>query len=503
GEIVAVGTSEEMRNRYADADEVDLGGKTVMPGIVEGHGHVLNLGQSFLRLNVEGVPSPAEVAALVEERVDAARPGEWIIGWGWDEGAWAKDYPTRAELDRVSPENPVYLEGLHGFASWVNGRVLEIAGITAETPDPPNGEIIKDRRTGEPTGILTNKAQDLFHPYIPPLTLEQRKRAFTRALEECVKYGITTVHDANTTAGMLEALLSMEENGELLIPVHAWLDGTDDELVSKYLERGPKYGKSEMLTIRVVKIFVDGALGSRGAVMFDDYSDAPGVRGVLVTTEDELYDITVRSLKAGFQVASHAIGDRANRITIDAFKRAVRDVPSARDHRLRIEHAQVMRHEDIPEFTGSGFILSMQPPHATSDMPWAETRVGPERVKGAYAWRSVLDTGVHFTLNSDFPGETLDPFRGMYAAETRKSPAGDPPGGWYAEQTLTRDEVLKAYTIEAAYSGYEENYKGKIAPGYLADFIVLSGDILTASPEELLSIEVEKTYVWGRPVYSK
>jgi len=258
-----------------------------------------------------------------------------------------------------------------------------------------------------------------------------------------------------------------------------------------------------MLFVHCIKVFVDGALGSRGAAMMESYSDAPEEKGLIVTSEQDLVRLTSRSLKSGLQVAVHAIGDQASRITLNAFRRAIKDVPEAKDHRLRIEHAQVVALEDIPKFAPLGIVLSMQPPHCTSDMPWAEIRVGPDRIRGAYAWRSFLDSGVHLTLNSDFPGETLNPFYGMYAAMTRQNPEGQPEGGWYPDQCLSREEVLKAYTVEAAFSGFTEDINGRILPGMLADFIVLSDDILSIPVREFLALQVEQTYLGGHLVFSR
>lgn len=502
GKILLTGTTREIKKNYPDTEVVDLKGKTVMPGIIESHGHLLSLGQSFLELNLEGIESPEKAVEMVRKRVKKTPPGEWIIGWGWDEGAWAKNYPNNNALSKVSPGNPVYLRGLHGFASWVNDKALKIAGIGADSPNPPKGEIIKDRKTGKPTGILTNKAQDLLSKHIPPMSLLQIERALHLALDQCAANGLTTVHEANTSSKMLKALRSMKKKKKLNIRVYVMLDGTDKNLVESFLKKGPEIDDNHMLIIRCIKIFVDGALGSRGAALIKPYSDAPGVKGVIVTPEEALYEITVQSLKSGFQVAAHAIGDLANRITLKAYQRALKQVPKVKNHRLRLEHAQVVALEDINKFAPLGIVLSMQPPHCTSDMPWAETRVGPDRIKGAYAWRSFLNTGVHLTLNSDFPGETLNPFYGMYAAETRQTPEGKPKGGWYPEQCLTRKEVLQAYTVEAAYSGFEENIKGKIKTGMLADFIILSDNILTVPPKKLLSIKVEKTYVGGNQIYN-
>jgi predicted amidohydrolase YtcJ len=503
GKIISIGTAAEIRNSHPKAEVVDLKGKTVMPGIIESHGHLLSLGQSFLELNLAGVQTPQEAIERIQDRVRTTPEGEWIIGWGWDEGAWAKNYPTNDELNKVSPKNPVYISGLHGFASWLNKKALEIAGITSETLNPANGEILKDAQTGHPTGILTNRAQELVARFIPPLTMAQVEKALKLAVDECLKNGLTTVHEANTTAAMLEAFRSLRKKSELKCRIYVMLDGTNKKLLEPFILNGPEIDPKQILTVRCIKIFVDGALGSRGAALLEPYSDAPDAIGVVVTSEDSLYQLTVQALKSGLQVAVHAIGDRANRIALNAFGRALAEVRDLKDHRLRVEHVQVVSPEDIPKFFPLGTVLSMQPPHCTSDMSWAEKRLGPERVKGAYAWRSFLNTGVHLALNSDFPGETLNPFYGMYAAETRQTPDGKPDGGWYPEQRLSRQEVLKAYTVESAYSGFEEGIKGKILPGMLADFIVLSDDILNIPSQRLLSLHIEQTYVGGRLVYDR
>lgn len=501
GKILSIGSSEEIASAYRKADVVDLERKTVMPGIIESHGHLLSLGLSFLELNVEGIETPQQVVLKVKEKVGETQAGEWITGWGWDDGAWAKNYPSNEELSAISPENPVYLRGLHGFACWANAKALSVAGINKDTQNPENGEILKDPRTGRPTGILTNEAQDLLTKHIPPMTVSQMEKALKLAIDECVKHGLTTIHEARTTTKMLEAFRALKDKGELRSRIYVMLDRTEEDLIETYYQNGPVIDPENLLTIRCIKIFVDGALGSRGAAMLEPYSDAPGEKGLIVTPEDDVCRLTSRALKSGLQVAIHAIGDHANRITLSAFQRALEEHPGVIDHRLRLEHAQVVALEDIPKFAPLGVVLSMQPPHATSDMPWAETRVGPERIKGAYAWRSFLDSGVHMTLNSDFPGETLDPFIGMYTAMTRQTPEGDPEGGWYPEQCLSRDEVLKAYTIEGAYSGFEERIKGKIIPGMLADFIVLSSDILTIPIQEFLNVKVDQTYLGGELIY--
>jgi predicted amidohydrolase YtcJ len=501
--IKAVGTSAEMREAYPLAEEVDLGGKDVLPGIIESHGHMLNLGRIKMRVDLQGINDPREIVQKLKERVTATTPGEWIDGWGWDDGAWKEQMTAISqELSAASPDNPVWFAGLHGYNGWANAKALEIAGITKDTPDPEGGKIYKDPETGEPTGILANAAQGMVTGLLPPLTIEQREMAFELAGEELLKNGLTSVHDARVTGSDLDALRSLKAKGKLKVRYYVMLDCTDEQLIEPYLQNGPEIDPDNWLTIRCIKIFQDGSLGTRSALMLEPYSDAPDMLGVTTTSQEKIENLTKRSLQAGMQVAVHAIGDRSNRITLDAYEASLKAVPNTKDHRLRIEHAQVVALEDIPRFKELDIVTSMQPPHATSDMPWAEDRVGPERIKGAYTWRSFFDAGVRVPLNSDFPGETLNPFYGMYAAETRQTPDGKPEGGWYPEQCLTREEVLYAYTVESAYSGFEEHIKGQIAPGMLADFIVISNNILTIPSKSLLSLKVEKTYVGGQLVYS-
>ena len=504
GFIIAVGTNTAIRKAYPLAEEVDLGGKNVMPGIIESHGHMLNLGRIKMRVDLQGIDDPGEVVQKLKERVAETAPGEWIDGWGWDDGVWKEQMTAIGpELSAVSPDNPVWFAGLHGYNGWANAKALEKAGITKDTPDPEGGQIYKAPGTGEPTGVLANAAQGLVTRLMPDLKIEQREKAFEIAGEELLKNGLTSVHDARISRKDLDALQSLRAKKNLKVRYYVMLDCTDEELIEPYLQNGPEIDADNWLTIRCIKIFQDGSLGTRSALMLEPYSDAPDVLGVATTSQEEIESLTKRSLQAGMQVATHAIGDRSNRVTLDAYEASIKAVPGAKDHRLRIEHAQVVALEDIPRFKELDIITSMQPPHATSDMPWAEDRVGPERIKGAYAWRSFLDAGVRVPLNSDFPGETLNPFYGMYAAETRQTPEGKPEGGWYPEQCLTRKEVLYAYTVEAAYSGFEEHIKGQIAPGMLADFIVISDNILTIPSTALLSLEVERTYVGGQLVYSR
>src|ERR1043166_1309699 len=501
GRISWVGETSEAGQRFAGARTLDLSRTTVLPGIIDAHTHLLSLGESLLKLNLKDAATPEQAAERVRERARSAAPGQWILGWGWDEGAWAAHYPTHQILSEAAPDNPVLLTGLHSFASWVNRKALQAAGITRDTKDPPNGKIIRDV-SGEPTGVLTDRAQALVSRLVPPPTREETKRAIAIAADECLRHGLTSLHEARVSAADLDAYRELIREGKLRLRIYAMLDGANAALIDEWLKHGPDIdGAANRLTVRCVKVFADGALGSRGAALFEPYSDAPDRKGVVTTPEPEIYRMTRRCLEAGFQVATHAIGYAANHFVLNVYERALKET-HASGARLRIEHAQVLAPPDIPRFVKLGVIASMQPSHCTSDMVWAETRLGPQRVKGAYAWRSVLETGAHLPLSSDFPGETLDPFAGMYAAVTRQDASGKPAGGWYPAQRLTIQEALRGYTAEAAYAGFEEKGKGSIEPGKLADLTVVSADVTRAPARELLSLRVLRTIIGGEIVYS-
>jgi predicted amidohydrolase YtcJ len=500
--IVWVGRNRDASRFFSPSTrKLDLQGATVLPGIIDAHTHLVSLGESLLRLNLKDAATEEEIVERVRRKAASTAPNEWILGWGWDEGKWASHYPTNEALNQVSPNNPVYLVGLHGFAAWANRKALEIAGITKDTKDPENGKILRDEKTGEPTGILLNRAQELVSKYIPPLPLDKLKRGIELAAQECIRNGLTSVHEALVGSKQLQAFRELVSEGRMPLRVYVMLDGADHALVTQWLERGPEIDPHHQLAIRSFKLFADGALGSRGAALLQPYSDLPETTGVITTPEAEVYGLTRSSLKKGFQVSTHAIGDRANRMVLDAYARALKAAPEARDPRLRIEHAQVLAPEDISRFTALGIIPSMQPTHATSDMKWAEARLGPERIKGAYAWRSLLKTGVHLPISSDFPGESLNPFYGMYAAITRQDPQGNPTGGWYPEQRLTLDEALRSYTLEGAYAEFEEKDKGSIEKDKLADLTVISQDITRLAPKEILAVHVLKTIIGGKIVY--
>ena len=512
GRIQWIGSNADAKKLFTSALEtIDLGGATVLPGFIDAHGHLMSLGETFLKLDLKGVSSPQEVARRVKEKANTLRTGEWILGWGWDEGKWAANYPTHELLTQAAPTNPVFLTGLHSFAAWVNQRAMLIAGINKNTSDPANGKIIRDPKTGEPTGLLLNRAQDLVASHVSPLDLDGVRIALELAARECLRNGLTSIHEARVTPIMLQAFREMVKKGRLPLRIYAMLDGSNSVLTEEWLKRGPEIDPGHKFTVRSIKVFADGALGSRGAALSDPYSDAPETRGNITTSETEIYTLTRRSLERGFQVATHAIGDAANHQVLNAYQKALKEasearsgeaVSAVRDARLRIEHAQVLASADIPRFAEFGVIASMQPTHCTSDMAWAGKRLGPERIKGAYAWRSVLKTGAHVPISSDFPGETLNPFYGIYAAVTRQDPQGQPDGGWYPEQRMTIQEALRGYTIEAAYAEFEEKDKGSIETGKLADLIVISKNPTAIPPKELLQINVLMTFINGKLVYS-
>ena len=495
--IAWLGTNAEARRRFPKAHTMDVAGATILPGITDAHTHLLSLGESLQKLNLKEVATPEQAAERVRERAKSAASGEWILGWGWDEGAWASHYPSHDLLTQAAPNNPVVLTGLHTFATWVNQKALDAAAITRDTKDPPNGKILH-KPSGEPSGVLTDRAQALVTRLVPRPSLEQTKNAIVLAAQECLRHGLTEVHEARVSAQEIDAYRQLIREEKLPLRIYVMLDGADRALIDDWMTRGPVADRdAHRLTVRCVKIFADGALGSRGAALLEPYSDAPATKGVITTSEADIYALTRRALGAGFQVATHAIGDAANRFTLDAYEQALNET-HARDARLRIEHAQVLAAADIPRFAKLGVIASMQPAHCTSDMAWAEQRVGPRRILGAYAWRSVLKTGAHLPLSSDFPGETLDPFAGMYAAVTRQDASGKPAGGWYPDQRLTIQEALRGYTVEAAYAAFEEKDRGSIEPGKLADLTVISTDILHAPPSALLSTHVIHTIIGGQ-----
>lgn len=471
---------------------IDARGATIIPGFIDSHCHMEGLGDQLETLDLREVRSVAEVARLVREAAKSAPAGAWIRGRAWDQTNWGGAFPTASDLDVT--EAPVFLVRVDGHAAWVNHKALELAGITAATKDPPGGRIHRDA-SGAPTGILIDNAQDLVSQKIPPASFAETCRRLAAAARECARLGITSVHDAGIGKQELAAYRDLLKSNELPVRVYAMIGGPG-EMWREYLKRGPEIG--ERLTVRSIKLMADGALGSRGAAMTEPYADEPGNTGLMMLDRAAIEKVAREAVAAGFQVNTHAIGDRANHEVLAAYAAAL---GGKNDRRFRIEHAQVVAPADFALFAKYSIIASMQATHATSDMRWAEKRLGPERVKGAYAWRRFLALGVRVPNGSDFPVEEPNPLYGFYAAITRQDRSGNPPEGWFPDQRMTRAEALESWTRAGAYAAFEESWKGTLAPGMAADFIMLPADIMTAPPAEILKARVLMTVVGGEIVY--
>ncbi|RMH41522.1 MAG: amidohydrolase [Deltaproteobacteria bacterium] len=500
GRIVAVGTVAEVRRHVGPGTRViDLDGRTVTPGLIDAHAHLYGLGGALATVALKGAASEVEAAERIAAAAAGRAAGEWITGRGWDQTRWQPArFPTRATLDAAVPDHPVAVRRVDGHALWANSRALALAGVTRATADPPGGKIVRDA-AGEPTGVLVDAAMDLIEAKIPEPSAAERRRRIAAAARVAVAAGLTGVHEMGLTDDTIAVYREMAADGELPLRVYALLAyraGIAGELATRkrYLDDG-----DGRFSLRGVKAFADGALGSRGAALLAPYADDPGNTGLEITGRDELAALAMAAADAGWQVAVHAIGDRGNRNALDAFERAIAAHPGA-DLRFRVEHAQVLAPEDIPRFGALGVIASMQPTHATSDMRWAEQRLGPERVRGAYAWRSVLASGGRIAAGSDFPVEEVSPLLGVYAAVTRQDAQGQPPGGWYPDQRLTLAEALHAFTADAAYAGFAEDRVGRLRAGMLADVTVFDRPL--AADRSLLATKVELTVVGGRAVHA-
>ena len=497
GGVRFVGDEREARALAPEARVVDLAGTVVVPGLTDAHGHVRGLGALRRALDVRGL-SKEEILARVKSRAAAAAPGEWIRGRNWDQNRWADtSFPTAAALGAAAPKTPVVLWRVDGHAIWANAAALRAAGITKGTGDPPGGRIER-LEDGSPAGVLVDNAMALVTRAIPEPGPDEIRRDILAGLEACAKAGLTGVGEASgSPLGDLAIFESLAREGKLPIRVYATVG---PKALDTMLARGPIL--EGRLTVRALKIVADGALGSRGAALLEDYSDAPGNRGLDVTAPGETERLAEKALRGGFQVWTHAIGDRANRVTLDAYEKALAAVHPL-DPRPRIEHVQILTPPDAERFGKLGVIASVQPTHATSDMPWAETRIGKGRIEGSYAWRTLLKSGAHLAGGSDFPVESENPLLGIYAAVTRQDLSGHPPGGWRREQALTRAEALRLFTADNAYAEFAETRRGRIAPGYDADFTVLDRDIVSEkTPDaEIPKAKVRMTVVGGEVVY--
>jgi hypothetical protein len=487
--LIFVGSNKEAEAyRHESTAVIDVQGGTVIPGLVDSHTHIEGLGRNLERVNLTSAKNEEEAVALIAAHAANVRKGEWIIGWGWDEGAWADHYPDMKLLSARVPDHPVVMNGLHGFAAWANRLALEKSGITADTPSPAGGEIVKDK-AGNPTGLFMNNATRLLSAALPEPSREQRKRWALAGLEEMAKSGYVAVHEAGVSAPLMQALESLESEGKLQIRVYAMISARDEELMRAWRERGPDRFNDKMLITRSVKAYYDGALGSRGARLLEDYSDRPGHRGL--SGENYGFDqaLVAEMIHAGFQAGIHAIGDAGNRETLEFFEKVIAADPQAKSRRHRIEHAQVIHPDDFPRFKNSEIIASMEPPHAVEDKTWAEDRLGPERIKGAYAWRTLRQAGARLIFNSDLAGSDHNFFYGLHSAITRRSKDLQPPAGWHSEEAVTPEEALRAYTVWPAYAAFWENETGALAPGKWADLSVLSID-----PHNLGMTEAHKLF---------
>ncbi|MBK7865007.1 MAG: amidohydrolase [Archangiaceae bacterium] len=492
GKIVKVGSRDEAMEAAGPNPIVDeFPSGVIVPGLTDAHGHLLGLGEALTFANLYEAADEADAVKKLRSAGEPAHQGDWLMGEGWDQNDWpGHAFPTRWSLDAELEHTPVYASRVDGHAAWVNGEALKRAGIRKDTLDPPGGRIVRDPN-GEPTGVLIDNAMELVRAKIPPAGPEQLKLRLKAALETCARVGLTGIHDAGEELEVFEQLQRWDAGGSLPIRVYAMAKGVGDDR-DLFLGRGTFKGRR--LTLRSVKLLADGALGSRGAVLFEPYTDDPGQSGLYVLKHELLEQRAQAFAAAGFQVAVHAIGDKANAETLDVLEK----LPP---NRHRVEHAQLLREQDVARFARSGIIASFQPTHATSDMPWAEARVGAKRLQYAYAWRSVLDTGAHVAFGSDFPIEKPDPLLGLFAARTRTDVHGQPAGGWHPEQKVSGEEALAAFTSGAAYAELAEDRRGALREGFDADFVALSVDPVEDPPEALLTAKVLVTVVDGIDVW--
>jgi predicted amidohydrolase YtcJ len=517
--IVFAGSEAEVRKLVNENTQIiDLEGKVMTPGFIEGHGHFVGVGYNELNLDLMYVKSYDELVEKVKEAVDKAQPGQWILGRGWHQDKWdtkpevlVKGFQTHHQLSEISPDNPVFLRHASGHAALANAKAMEIAGVNQLSKERvaesvvEGGEIIRDE-LGNPTGIFNERAMGLVSRFIPADDDERDNQALELAIQACWRNGITSFHDAGTSRENIELFRKFKAAGKLGVRLYVMLTGRDRELINEWFGKGPEIDPDNLLTIRAVKLNCDGALGSRGAWLLEPYTDRPDFSGMATLSMDTVLATSREALKTGFQVCSHAIGDRANREILDRYETAFREFPpvAVMDHRFRIEHAQHLHPNDIPRFAELGVIPAMQAIHMSSDRPWAIERLGEKRIKeGAYMWQALLKSGAKIVNGTDAPVEPVNPIPSFYASVTRKTLAGEPEGGYEPEEKMTRQQALRSYTLDAAYGAFEESIKGSIAPGKLADFVIFTKDIMTIDEPEILTTKVSMTIMGGKIVYSR
>lgn len=502
--IVYVGTDTGAKEYIGkNTKTINLKGKTVLPGLIEGHMHFPSLGENLLIIDAFWKPK-AEILAAVKAEAAKVKPGEWITGFGWNNTIWDdKSYPTKEDLDKVAPNNPVIMERTDGHMIWCNSLALSQGGITKDTPNPQGGEVLKDA-SGNPTGCLTDTAADPVWAKVPALSDEREKDAILKAQSQLFSYGFTSILDAGSPIKIIDMFKSMYQNEKLKIRLYSLIEGAGGDAETTYIANNKPVKElfDSRLSINGVKFYADGSLGARSAAMLADYSDRPGHKGNYKYTDQQMYDAMKNSYTQGYQICTHAIGDGGVNQTINTYEKLMKENPRT-DARLRIEHFQVATLDDIKRIAALDIIPAMQPTHATSDKTMAEDRVGKDRILGAYAWRKVIDSGSIIVGGSDAPVEMVNPYHGLYAGVTRQSRDGQPPGGWYPAEAMTREEVLKTFTIWAAYGLFEENIKGSLEAGKLADFVVIDRDYFKCPANEIKDIQALTTVLGGEVVYQR
>ncbi|VXC49005.1 amidohydrolase [Massilia sp. 9I] len=502
GRITAVGSNAEVTAKAKGARQVDMQGRTVLPGLIDAHGHVFGLGQQLTQLDLSATTSLADATKAIAAYAKANANHAWIRGRGWNQENWKLGrFPTAQELDAIVSDRPVWLERVDGHAGWANSRTLALAGITKSTPDPAGGKIQRDAN-GEATGVLVDAAQELVTKVMPAQTEAEGRMVLDKSLQELARVGLTAVHDAGIGVGEDRLYRDYADKKKLSARVYAMIGGTGEDF-DQLAKNGPlkDYGDG-MYALRAVKLYSDGALGSRGAALIKPYSDEPHSHGLLFYKSAQMDQMMTKAMRKGYQVNVHAIGDAGNKQILDIYQKELKATKSEAQ-RHRIEHAQVVTPADIPRFKTLGIIPSMQPTHATSDKNMAETRVGPERIKGAYAWRSFLHQGSRIACGSDFPVESPNPFFGIHAAVTRMDHAGQPVAGWYPNQAMSLKEAFRCFTLDAAYAGHQENSLGSLEPGKHADFIVIDRDLFRMPTYDIFKTGVLETWVGGKQVFKK
>jgi predicted amidohydrolase YtcJ len=495
GRIAFVGRAADV-NPAPGEETLDLGGRTVLPGLVDAHGHLMHLARGRLSFDARGLGSEAEIARRIGKRAATRPRGEWITGRSWDQNLWpGRQFPTRASLDRTAPDHPVALVRIDGHATWANSAALAAGEIDRHTPDPVGGIIVRDAR-GEATGLLIDTAQQLLQRAVPRPSDAQFDRAVRECLDDCLAVGLTGIHEMGAELYALASYHRLLERGEFPFRNYVAVAGRSASTWDHYRQRGPESFGDGRITVGALKLLADGALGSRGAALHDSYCDDPGNTGLVLVPGEEVERLTLEATARGFQMCVHAIGDRANTLVLDAFARALARTPRP-DHRLRVEHAQILTDADVPRFRRLGVLPSMQATHCTSDMGWAAERLGPERLRGAYAWRSLLATGVVIAGGSDFPVESPNPFHGIHASVTRRPRTGADPG-WQPEQRMTRLEAVRSFTSWNAFASRQEAALGSLEPGKLADLVVLSDDVFTCPDTAIPDIRPVLTLVGGQ-----